>query len=179
MSEAPEERVPARPVPAYVAAGSNVVPVESLVKALGALAERFPDLVVSPAYRNAAVGFEGDDFINLAVGFTTRLSLAGLLAELHAVEALCGRGRDEPKWARRRMDLDVLLYGDLCGVFPGAKLPRPDLVRRAYMLGPLADIAPGVVHPALGVTIAELWSRFDPAAHPMRSVALPWHAPRR
>ena len=51
MSEAPEERVPARPVPAYVAAGSNVVPVESLVKALGALAERFPDLVVSPAYR--------------------------------------------------------------------------------------------------------------------------------
>lgn len=173
MSDAPERRVPEGPLQVYVAAGSNVSPVDSLVKALAALRERFPDLAVSPAYRNAAVGFEGEDFINLAVGFTTRLPLAGLLAELHAVEALCGRGRDEPKWAKRRMDLDVLLYGDLVGEFPGAKLPRPDLVRRAFMLGPLADIAPHAVHPTLGVTIAELWSRFDRAAHPMQPVALP------
>jgi 2-amino-4-hydroxy-6-hydroxymethyldihydropteridine diphosphokinase len=176
VSEGLEQRSPERPVPVYVAAGSNVAPVESLVKALTALKERFPDLAVSPAYQNAAVGFEGDDFINLAVGFTTRLSLAALLAELHAVEALCGRGRDEPKWAKRRMDLDVLLYGELSGVYPGAKLPRPDLVRRAFMLGPLADIAPAVVHPTLGVTIAELWSRFDRVAHAMRRVALPWPA---
>ena len=76
------------------------------------------------------------------------------------------------------MDLDVLLYGDLAGEFPGAKLPRPDLVRRAFMLGPLADIAPGRRHPTAGVTIAELWSRFDQTAHPMRRVALPWPAPR-
>jgi 2-amino-4-hydroxy-6-hydroxymethyldihydropteridine diphosphokinase len=178
VSDGLERRVPTRPVPVYVAAGSNVAPIESLVKALGALEERFADLVVSPAYQNAAVGFEGDDFINLAVGFTTRLSLTGLLAELHAVEALCGRGRDEPKWAKRRMDLDVLLYGDLAGEFPGAKLPRPDLVRRAFMLGPLADVAPGAVHPTLGVTIAELWSRFDQAAHPMQRIALPWPAAR-
>ncbi len=178
MSEAPERRVPDGPLQVYVAAGSNVDPVARLGTALAALRERFPDLVVSPAYRNAAVGFEGDDFINLAVGFTTRLSLAGLLAELHAVEARCGRGRDEPKWAKRRMDLDVLLYGGLVGDFPGAKLPRPDLVRRAYMLGPLADIAPGAVHPSLGVTIAELWSRFDQAAHPMRRITLPGSAAR-
>lgn len=170
--------MPVDPVPVYVAAGSNVEPVESLVKALAALRERFPDLVVSPAYQNAAVGFEGDDFINLAVGFTTRLSLAGLLAELHAVEALCGRGRDEPRWAKRRMDLDVLLYGDLVGEFPGAKLPRPDLVRRAFMLGPLADIAPGALHPTQGLTVAELWSRFDRAAHPMRRLKLPGPAAR-
>ena len=176
MNSGLEQRLPARPVPAYVAAGSNVAPLQSMVTALGALAARFPDLVVSPAYRNAAVGFEGDDFINLVVGFTTRHSLAGLLAELHAVEALCGRGRDEPKWAKRRMDLDVLLYDDLAGEFKGAKLPRPDLVRRAYMLGPLADVAPGAVHPTLGVTIEELWSRFDQAAHPLKRIALPWPA---
>ena len=172
MSAPPNERAPDRPVPVYVAAGSNVDPVASLVKALAALTARFPDLVVSPAYRNAAVGFEGDDFINLVVGFTTPLSLAALLSELHAVEALCGRGRDEPKWAKRRMDLDVLLYGDLVGEFPGAKLPRPDLVRRAFMLGPLADVAPRVRHPTLGLTIAELWARFDQAAHPMHAITL-------
>ena len=178
MSDAPERRLPDGPLTVYVAAGSNVAPVESLAKALAALRQRFPDLVVSPAYQNAAVGFEGDDFINLAVGFTTHLPLAGLLAELHAVEALCGRGRDEPKWAKRRMDLDVLLYGGLVGEFPGAKLPRPDLVRRAFMLGPLADIAPDTLHPTLGVTIAELWSRFDRAAPPMRRVTLPGPAAR-
>ena len=172
MSAPPDERAPAAAVRVYVAAGSNVEPVASLVKALAALRARFPDLVVSPAYRNAAVGFEGDDFINLVVGFTTRLALAALLPELHAVEALCGRGRDEPKWAKRRMDLDVLLYGDLVGEFPGAKLPRPDLLKRAFMLGPLADLAPGVRHPTLGVTIEELWERFDRAAHPMHAVTL-------
>jgi 2-amino-4-hydroxy-6-hydroxymethyldihydropteridine diphosphokinase len=178
VSDAPARRVPDGALPVYVAAGSNVAPVESLAKALEALRERFPDLVVSPAYQNAAVGFEGDDFINLAVGFSTRLPLAGLLAELHAIEALCGRGRDEPKWAKRRMDLDVLLFGDIVGEFPGAKLPRPDLVRRAFMLGPLADIAPDALHPTLGITIAELWSRFDRAAHPMQPVALPGRAAR-
>ena len=178
MSDAPERRVPDRPLPVYVAAGSNVEPVASLVRALGALAERFPGLVVSPAYRNAAVGFEGEDFINLVVGFATRLPLADLLEQLHAVEALCGRGRGAPKYEPRRMDLDVLLYGDLVGEFPGAKLPRPDLLRRAFMLGPLADIAAGAVHPTLHVTIGELWAGFDQARHPLRRVALPWPAAR-
>ena len=70
------------------------------------------------------------------------------------------------------MDLDVLLYGDLVGEFPGARLPRPDLVRRAYMLGPLADIAPQALHPTLGITIGELWARFDQAAHPLHRIEL-------
>lgn len=174
MNDALERRAPDRRLPVYVAAGSNVAPLESLVRALTALNERFPDLVISPAYQNAAVGFEGDDFINLVARFTTELPLAGLLAELHAVEALCGRGRGAPKYEPRRMDLDVLLYGDVVGDYPGAKLPRPDLVRRAFMLGPLADLAPDVVHPTLGLTIGELWARFDRAAHPMRRVTLPW-----
>jgi 2-amino-4-hydroxy-6-hydroxymethyldihydropteridine diphosphokinase len=76
------------------------------------------------------------------------------------------------------MDLDVLLYGDLVGEFPGATLPRPDLLRRAFMLGPLADLAPGVRHPALGTTIGELWAAFDQRAHPLERVELPWPAAR-
>ena len=66
------------------------------------------------------------------------------------------------------MDLDVLLYGDLVGTFPGAVLPRPDLLRRAYMLGPLAEIAPEAMHPTAQLTIGELWQRFDREAHSMR-----------
>jgi len=59
------------------------------------------------------------------------------------------------------MDLDVLLYGEAVGKFPGATLPRPDLVRRAYMLGPLAELAPDLVHPTLKRRVGELWSEFD------------------
>jgi 2-amino-4-hydroxy-6-hydroxymethyldihydropteridine diphosphokinase len=171
---APSAEHSSRPtVTVYVAAGSNVEPLASLPRAITALRQRFPGLVVSPAYANAAVGFEGAEFVNLALAFDTRLTLAEVLDELHAVEALCGRGRSDSKWAPRRMDLDVLLYGDLAGEFLRARLPRPDLVRRAYMLGPLAALAPGVVHPTLGVTIGELLSRFDRDAHPLRPVTLP------
>jgi 2-amino-4-hydroxy-6-hydroxymethyldihydropteridine diphosphokinase len=63
------------------------------------------------------------------------------------------------------MDLDVLLFGDL--VAPDLKLPRPDLLKRAYMLGPLADLAPEVVHPTAGATIGTLWEQFDRDAHPL------------
>ena len=167
-------RTSGRGVAVYVSAGSNVSPVESLAKAIAALKRVFPDLVVSPAYANGAVGFSGADFINLALAFTTELSLEAVLEELHAIETLCGRGRTEEKWAPRRMDLDVLLFGGLVGEFPGARLPRPDLVKRAYMLGPLAAIAPGVVHPTLKRTIGELWAEFDRSAHPLRLVSLPF-----
>jgi 2-amino-4-hydroxy-6-hydroxymethyldihydropteridine diphosphokinase len=156
---------------AYVAAGSNVDAIPNLRKAMLALRAAFPGLVASRAYANTAVGFDGDDFVNLVVGFDTNASLADVLAVLHAIETQCGRPREAPKWAPRSMDLDVLLFGDLVGEFPGAKLPRPDLLKRAYMLGPMAEIAPDVVHPTAGVTIRELWEKFDRQAHSLRPVA--------
>jgi 2-amino-4-hydroxy-6-hydroxymethyldihydropteridine diphosphokinase len=72
------------------------------------------------------------------------------------------------------MDLDILLYGDLVCDAPGLVLPRPDLARRAYMLGPMAEIAPDLVHPVLGRTMRELWAAFDRDAHAMQRVELGW-----
>ena len=63
------------------------------------------------------------------------------------------------------MDLDVLLYGDLILDEPRLKLPRPDLLKRAFMLGPLAALAPDLMHPTEKATIGELWQRFDRSAH--------------
>ncbi len=145
----------------YVAAGGNIAPQEKLPQALRGLREAFGELLVSPRYANAAVGFDGEDFHNVVVGFDTDLDLSAVLARLHAIEADCGRAREAPKWAPRAMDLDVLLFGDLVGDYPGAVLPRPDLLKRAYMLGPLADIAPQLRHPLAGRTIADLWAAFD------------------
>jgi 2-amino-4-hydroxy-6-hydroxymethyldihydropteridine diphosphokinase len=162
----------ADPVRVYVAAGSNVDPHRQLRRALEGLEARFGSLTVSPAYANTAVGFVGEDFVNLVFGFTTTRPVAEVLAGLHAVEADCGRPRDAAKFGPRAMDLDLLLYGDQVGTVPGAVLPRPDLVKRPYMLGPLADIAPTLIHPTLHRTIRELWSAFDQAGHELRLVVL-------
>jgi 2-amino-4-hydroxy-6-hydroxymethyldihydropteridine diphosphokinase len=155
----------------YIAAGSNIEPERHLAMAVRELEREFPGVRCSPWYRNRAVGFEGEDFINLVAGFATELELSEVLSRLHAIETLCGRPRHAPRWAPRSMDLDVLLYGDLICEEPHLKLPRPDLVKRPYMLGPLAVLAPEVVHPILGETIGELWRRFDQGAHPLVEVA--------
>jgi 2-amino-4-hydroxy-6-hydroxymethyldihydropteridine diphosphokinase len=151
----------------YVAIGSNINPEENIGKAARELKRLFPDARFSSWYRNQAVGFEGDDFVNGVVGFTTDLPLRSVLERLHEIEALCGRPRNAPRWAPRAMDLDVLLYDNVVCAEPGMTLPRPDLVKRPYMLGPLAEIAPEVVHPTASLTIGELWQRFDRESHAM------------
>jgi 2-amino-4-hydroxy-6-hydroxymethyldihydropteridine diphosphokinase len=156
----------------FVAAGSNVRPRAHLKRALASMRAAWPDLRSSRAYANRAVGFEGADFVNLVAAFHTEAPLEAVLGRLHRIEAECGRPRTAPKWAPRSMDLDVLLYGDAVGEFPGAVLPRPDLLRRPYMLGPLAEIAPGFVHPTAGKTIGELWARFDAGGDGLRPVDL-------
>jgi 2-amino-4-hydroxy-6-hydroxymethyldihydropteridine diphosphokinase len=152
-------------VDVYVAAGSNREPKRYLARALELLALQFKPMRVSPAYRNRAVGFEGEDFINLVVGFSTVLPFAGVRERLQQIEAACDRQPNDPKWAPRTMDLDVLLYGDLICKDPGFIVPRPDLLKRAYMLKPLFDIAPDVEHPTERKTIAQLWQEFDQGAH--------------
>jgi len=154
----------------FVAAGSNVEPQAHLAQALTQLARRFHALRVSAWYQNPAVGFAGEDFINFVLVCRPPLGVHDTLAQLREVETLCGRPRNAPKWAARAMDLDVLLYDDLVLDEPQLKLPRPDLLVRPYMLGPLADIAPDLRHPTQGRTIAELWAAFDSHAHQMTLV---------
>lgn len=156
----------------YVAVGSNVEPQKNLSLALAELRRSFADARWSAAYRNAAVGFDGPDFINLVAGFTTGQSVEQVLSELHRIETLCGRARHAPKWEPRAMDLDMLLYGDEVRSGPPVTLPRPDLVKRPYMLGPMAEIAPEVRDPTLGLSMRELWQRFDRDAHAMTKVSL-------
>jgi len=158
-----------------VAAGSNIEPEANLRRALDTLACHYPRMQCSRAYRNAAVGFAGEDFVNLVIKFDTDDDdVRSVLAQLHEAEAACGRARAAPKWAPRSMDLDVLLFGDRVCDEPGLVLPRPDLVRRAYMLGPAAELAPATVHPTLGRTLAQLWRDFARDAHPMRVVDIGW-----
>lgn len=142
---------------AWLSLGSNLEPQRYLRAALTELRERFGPILVSPVYRTAAVGFDGPDFLNLAVGLDTTLDPQALNDWLHALEDRHGRRRDVPRFSSRTLDADIVLYDDLVLSGPGhLQLPRDEL-RHAFVLKPLADIAPDVRHPLGGERLADLW----------------------
>ena len=156
---------------AYVGIGSNVEPERHILMAVQALRGRFGAVTLSPIYRNKAVGFEGDDFLNGVIGLDTGLGVPELKAALDEVEQACGRQRGAARFAPRTLDLDLLLYGDT--VDAASKLPRGDVLRYAFVLKPLADIAAAERHPVSGNTYAELWAGFDGEGEATRTAVLP------
>jgi 2-amino-4-hydroxy-6-hydroxymethyldihydropteridine diphosphokinase len=161
---------------AYVSGGSNVDAEKNLLIAARALKGRHPGARFSRCYRNRAVGFEGPDFINFVVELPVAGDPALLKGELECVETQCGRRRDAPKWAPREMDLDILLFGDMVQDAPGLVLPKPELLRWGFMLGPLAELAPHLLHPVARRTVGELWAGFDHHANPLVPVAIDLNA---
>jgi 2-amino-4-hydroxy-6-hydroxymethyldihydropteridine diphosphokinase len=156
----------------FVAGGSNVRPEFYLKRALTLIEREFAPVRVSPVYRNRAVGFEGDDFLNLVVSFATELDVREVRSRLQSIETQCDRPRDAPKWAARTMDLDILLYDAVVSDEPGLVLPRPDLVRRAYMLKPMVDLAPDFRHPILGKSMREIWEASALKGHELIATTL-------
>ncbi len=157
---------------AYVSGGSNLDAEKHLREAARALRESYPGTRFSRVYRNPAIGFEGPDFLNFVAELPVTGEPGALKATLERIESKCGRQRDAPKWAPRTMDLDILLFGQLVRSQPGLVLPRPQLLNWAFMLGPLAEMAPDTWHPVAGTTIGALWAAFDQAGHPLEPVAL-------
>ena len=151
----------------YLSLGSNLEPHRYLRAALDELRTRFGAIDVSPAYRSRSVGFDGADFLNLAVGLDTELEPAQLNDWLHALEDRHGRRRDVPRYSDRTLDVDIVLYDERVIAGPGhLQIPRKEL-RHAFVLKPLADIAPAVRHPIGGQTMAELWAAFPQEREPL------------
>jgi 2-amino-4-hydroxy-6-hydroxymethyldihydropteridine diphosphokinase len=158
---------------ASLSLGSNVDPERHIAIAFAALRARFGAVLASAAYRTPAVGFEGSDFINAAAVIDSDLDAQALNAWLHALEDAHGRDRSGPRYGDRTLDIDIVLYDDLVCSGPGnLRLPRAEL-RHAFVLRPLAEIAPDIVEPLSGRTLAELWAGSPERAVPMQAVALP------
>lgn len=156
---------------AYIGVGSNIEPRRHIRKALELLAKRFGEIQASPMYACPAVGFSGANFINLVVGINTDLDLSTVLRALHDIEAQCGRVRGE-RTASRTMDLDLLLFGDQVIDEGRVRLPRDDILKYAFVLKPLADIAAEIAHPVDGRSYAELWQAFSQDDQPLEEVKL-------
>jgi 2-amino-4-hydroxy-6-hydroxymethyldihydropteridine diphosphokinase len=142
---------------AYLSLGSNIEPEQHLRAALSELRGHFGEIIVSPVYRYAAVGFDGPDFLNLAVGIDTDLDAHALNTWLHALEDRQGRRRDVQRFSSRTLDVDIVLFGKEIIEGPGhLQVPRGELLQ-AFVLQPLAAIAAAAMHPVLHRTMGELW----------------------
>lgn len=154
-------RAPDDAVDVLLSLGSNIEPQRHLRLALDELRGAFGDVVISPAYRTAAVGFDGAPFVNAAAVIRTTQPLQALEDWLHALEDRHGRDRSGPRLSDRTLDVDVVFYGQqVLREGERVRVPRPEL-KYAFVLKPLVDIAPGFADPLGGRTLAELWR-----AHP-------------
>jgi 2-amino-4-hydroxy-6-hydroxymethyldihydropteridine diphosphokinase len=148
---------------AYLSLGSNVDPERHLARAVDELRARFGAVTVSTMLRTPAVGFDGPDFLNAAAIVETDLDIVALDAWLHALEDAHGRRRDVPRFSDRPLDIDIVFYDDLVFRGPGnLQVPRPEL-RHAFVLQPLAEVAPDFRDPVSGRTLGELWAEMQRA----------------
>lgn len=144
-------------VDVYLGIGSNVDREHNVRSALQALDDQFGPLAPSPVYETAAVGFDGDPFLNLVVRFSTQLTIEAVQNALRDVEHTHGRDRNSARYAPRTLDVDLLLFGDRIVNSRELTLPRGEITRHAFVLAPLADLAPDLIHPVLGISISALW----------------------
>lgn len=156
----------------WVSIGSNIEREKHVHAAIEALRKRFGRLVVSPVYETAAEGFDGDPFFNLVAGFDTALQPAELHAAMRDVETRNGRRRGAEKFSSRTLDIDVLTYGNGCTDEGGKHLPRDEILRYAFVLKPLADVAPDEIHPEAGASYRDLWMTRGEGVE-MREISMP------
>lgn len=145
----------------YISIGSNMDRDRHVTAALDALSAWFGELIISPVYNSESVGFDGSPFLNLVVGVDTALPVAELSRRFKQLESDNGRRRDVPKFSARTLDLDILTYGDAVGSIDGVELPRGEILSNAFVLRPLADIAPEEAHPVFAKSYGLLWREYS------------------
>lgn len=156
----------------YLGLGSNIDPERNLRLAMAELRTLFGDLDVSAVYRSRAQGFEGADFLNLVVRCDTAIGPAAVHEQIERIHALAGRRRGEARFADRPLDIDLLLCDDLVIDEPGMQVPRADVLDYSFVLRPLAEMAPELIHPLTGKTLAVHWREFDASEQPLERVDL-------
>ena len=146
----------------YVSIGSNIEKEKNIPSSVKALQDHFGKLDISNVYETKAVGFDGEDFHNLVVGFDcddTPLEISQILKQIEADHDRVRNNKEQ--FVSRTLDLDQLLYGDLMMQMDEVNVPHPDILRYNFVLKPLAELAGDTVHPEEEITIKELWEQFE------------------
>jgi 2-amino-4-hydroxy-6-hydroxymethyldihydropteridine diphosphokinase len=145
----------------YISIGSNIDKNKNIPASLEALKLHFGLLTISSIYESESVGFTGDTFYNLVVGFNSELSVKEVAKILRQIELDNGRTRNSQKFSSRTLDLDLILYDKLILNDGRLQIPRDEIERYAFVLEPLAEIAPDLKHPISNISYSDLWKKFD------------------
>jgi 2-amino-4-hydroxy-6-hydroxymethyldihydropteridine diphosphokinase len=158
----------------FLGVGSNIERERYITAGLDALKGLFQQVALSPVYDSPAIGFEGQPFLNLVAAVQTELPLQALAAQLRHIEVEYGRPANATRFSPRHLDIDILIYDDVVGTFGTVTLPRDEILEHAFVLCPLAELAPDSVHPVLKRSYRSLWAEFDCAGQPLRKVDFVW-----
>ncbi len=158
----------------YLGLGSNLQAHKHLHNALAALAHRFGALEISPVYESRAVGFVGNNFLNLVVAIETDLEPQMLSPLLKEIERNNGRDSSSPRFSDRTLDIDILTYDQWSGEIHGLNLPRAEILKHAFVLKPFADLAPDYIHPVTGRSLIEHWQDFPAVDQPLWRTYFYW-----
>ena len=145
----------------YISIGSNIDREKHIRAGVNALKEYFNHLILSNVYESAAMGFDGDPFLNLVAAFETNMKAKQVDLILDDIERAYGRTSGQKKFSSRTLDLDLILFGNYISEDPDLSIPREEVIQFAFMLEPLAEIAGDLHHPVLNKTYSELWQAFD------------------
>ncbi len=154
----------------YISLGSNISREQNTRAGIKALELAFGKLTLSSVYESDAVGFDGDAFYNMVISCEVSLPVHETNQVLRNIEDANGRDRSGPKFSSRTLDLDLLLYDDLQLNDQTLKLPRDEILKNAFVLWPLSEIAPNLKHPETQTRYAALWSEFDKAKESINPV---------
>ena len=154
----------------YLSIGSNIERERNVRTSVDQLERLFSPLTLSSVYRSRAVGFEGEDFYNMVVGFDTTLSLDDIREHLRRIERAHGRQRGMEKFSARPLDIDLLLFGNTVKHSTCFDIPRSEIEQCAFVLLPLSEIAADLVHPETGQTIGAIWENFKDKDQTIRKI---------
>lgn len=154
--------------------GSNIERERYINAGLDALQGLFGELRLSSVYESAAVGFDGQPFLNLVAAVETDLGVGELARRLRHIETEHGRPPNATRFSARQLDIDLLTYDRLTGRVDGVILPRGEILENAFVLCPLAEIAGEQLHPLTGISYREHWQAYDRSSQPLRRVDLQW-----
>ena len=158
----------------FVGVGSNIDRERSVRAGVDSLRKQYGELQLSSVYESDAVGFEGDAFYNLVVAFDTEASVDTVVASLADIEDRHGRVRNGERFTARTLDIDLLLYGDAVLETDSYHVPRDEIPRYAFVLWPLAEIAPKLQHPESGECYKTMWENFNKRNQALRPIAFRW-----
>ncbi|HIG65378.1 MAG TPA: 2-amino-4-hydroxy-6-hydroxymethyldihydropteridine diphosphokinase [Methyloprofundus sp.] len=145
----------------FISLGSNINREHNISSALEVLHCKFGELTYSSTYESASVGFSGEAFLNLVISFFSDHDPLHITLQLKSIETDHQRVRTQEKFSSRTLDLDLLLYGQQIISNNALNIPHDDILNYAFVLEPLAEIAPNRHHPIKDICYQELWQDFD------------------